>query len=417
MLQEYLNKYFYNLFVITLLFGILLYDLVGFDYTDELCASALFILFGYYLFNTPDWSINRAFLITLGIFLFYLCYSFYIRSNVPAGILSDFIIQLKPYLAFFCVYSIAPVFSKTRKEILKSLSVLFWILLLIVAVAELSGIDAIYTVMGHPSYFGAAVIAVSLCYLYCTDFSLKNKLVFLLLLSVGLVAGRAKYYGFFALSTIIILYFSNLKHLKLNSRTIFVIACMLAAIVFVAWSKIELYFVQNITADGEDEDLIARFVLYATSLSVFKDYFPFGSGFGSFATYSSGLYYSDIYTKYGVEYVWGMSKSYYSFIADTYYPSLAQFGVAGVLLYISFWFYVVLKAFSYFKKDTNAQIKYFVIAILITGFLGIEGIADSTFSTHRGFFILMILGMTLSSMKTIALKNTLLTETANEQGQ
>ncbi|OAV70867.1 Lipid A core - O-antigen ligase [Bacteroidales bacterium Barb6] len=417
MLQENINKYFYNLFVFTLLFGILLYDLVGFDYTDELCASALFILFGYYLFNTPDWSINRAFLITLGIFLFYLCYSFYIRSNVPVGILSDFIIQIKPYLAFFCVYSIAPVFSKTRKEILKSLSVLFWILLLIIAVAELFQTDAIYITMRHPAYFGAAVISVSLCYLYCTGFSLKNKLVFLLLLSVGLVAGRSKYYGFFALSTIVILYFSNLKHLKVNSRTIFVTACMLAAIVFVAWNKIELYFVQNITADGEEEDLIARFVLYAISFLVFKDYFPFGSGFGSFATYSSGLYYSDIYAKYGVEGVWGMSKSYYSFIADTYYPSLAQFGVAGVLLYISFWVYIMLKSYFYFKKNTDAQIKYFVIVILITAFLGIEGIADSTFTTHRGFFILMLLGAALSAMKNIVLNIPTVINTDNKQRQ
>ena len=47
-----------------------------------------------------------------------------------------------------------------------------------------------------------------------------------------------------------------------------------------------------------------------------------------------------------------------------------------------------------------------VIILLITCFFGIEGVADSTFTTHRGFFILMILGLTLSEMKYINKENT-----------
>ena len=48
MIQEFINKHFFYLLIFTLTFGILLYDLIGFDYTDELCALFLFILFVFY---------------------------------------------------------------------------------------------------------------------------------------------------------------------------------------------------------------------------------------------------------------------------------------------------------------------------------------------------------------------------------
>lgn len=233
------------------------------------------------------------------------------------------------------------------------------------------------------------------------------------MLSIGLVSQRAKFYGFYAFAVVFVLYFSNLKHLKLNFKTILILCCAFAGILLVAWNKIELYFVQNLTAEGDEKDFVARFVLYATALLIFQDYFPFGSGFGSFATFASGKYYSEIYTKYGIEDVWGLNKQFYNYVADTYYPSLAQFGIVGVLLYISFWLYIILKAYHFFKTNPSGQLMYFFIIILITGFFGIEGTSDSTFTSHRGFFILMLLGMTLASMRksantdSLSMKNTI----------
>lgn len=405
MVQDFINKHFFNLLIFTLTFGILLYDLIGFDYTDEFCALILFILFGFYLFKTPNWRINKAFLFTLGVFIFYLSYSFYIGSNVKAAIISDCIIQIKPYLAFFCVYSMAPIFSQNQKIKLKLTAVFFWMLLLILGCVELFYPGTIKLTMGHVAYYAAAIISLSLCYLLSTNFNVKNKLIFLLLLAVGIISGRAKFYGFFTFAIVVILYFSNTKNLKFDFKTILVLVCMLSFIIFIAWSKIELYFLKNLTVESDEKDLIARFVLYSTSIDIFKDYFPFGSGFGSFATYSSGVYYSDIYAKYGIEGVWGISRQFYSFIADTYYPSLAQVGVVGVILYITFWFYIVVKAYKYFKINPSQQVMYFTMVLLITGFFGIEGTSDSTFTTHRGFFILMILGLALTQMRDIAQQN------------
>ena len=144
------------------------------------------------------------------------------------------------------------------------------------------------------------------------------------------------------------------------------------------------------------------------------DYFPFGSGFASFATYSSGEFYSKIYVQYGIENVWGMSRDFYSFIADTYYPSLAQFGIIGIILYISFWIYILKKAISFNKG--YKQTKLLTIVLLIVAYFAIEGTTDSTFTTHRCIYMLMTLGLVLAEMKIINQHNILTNheDTANQ---
>ena len=403
MIQEFINKHFFNLFIFSLIFGLLLYGAIGFDYIDEICAFILFILYCFALFKNPQWEINKAFLITICIFLFYLLYSFYIEKKKKKAIISDFIIQFKPYLSLFCIYSLMPKLSENQKIKLKLFCIFAWYFLLIIGLLSLIFPDILITTMGHNTYYAAGVIAISLCYLFASNFTTKEKIIFLIMLSLGLLSTRAKFYGFYALTVMCIIFFSNVKNIRVTPKNIFLLVLTLCLILFVAKEKISLYFIDSLSVDNE-KDLIARFVLYSTSLSIFMDYFPFGSGFASFATFSSGVYYSNIYQEYGIEKVWGISKDFYNYIADTYYPSLAQFGVVGIMLYIYFWIYIVKKAYHFFKQNNSA--KHMVIILLITCFFGIEGVADSTFTTHRGFFILMILGLTLSEMKYINKENT-----------
>jgi hypothetical protein len=393
--QELVNGYFFALFVFTLIFGILLYNTIGFQYTDELCTLSLFVLFFHAMMKIHDWHFNKAFLITLAVFLFYTCYSFWIDSNTPRGIVNDLAIQIKPYLGFFCAYQLRPVMDQSRKKMLKDVCLFFWfIFLLPVGLASLVNDKVFFLIMEHPLYYGIAVTAVSLCYLYCGRFTRREKVIFLIMLSIGLLCGRSKFYGFFVLSVFMMFFFSNIASIKLNLRNIIIIACMLIAIFYVAWEKISLYFYQVISGDME-EDLIARFVLYRTAPEILHDYFPFGSGFASFATFSSGEYYSTIYPEYGIDIVWGISKSYHNFISDTFYPSLAQFGVAGILFYLLFWIYILKKAVSNYRK--NRDIKLFLIVFLIVCFLGIENTTGSTFIAQGGFFVMMMAGFILSS--------------------
>lgn len=178
MIQDFINKQFFSLFVFTLIFGLLLYGTIGFDFIDEICATLLFILFGYSLFKSQEWLINKAFLTTIGVFLFYLCYSLCINSNTKAAIITDFIIQFKPYLALFCVYSLRPHFQQIKENTKNNLCI-FWLILLILACIEIFKPHTLSNVMAHATYFAAGVIATSLCFLYTGDFSMKDRILLL----------------------------------------------------------------------------------------------------------------------------------------------------------------------------------------------------------------------------------------------
>ena len=404
MLQEFINKQFYRIFLITLFFGVLLSGLIGFQSIDELCGAFLFLLFIFHMFHSKNWEINKFFLVVLGIFLFYLFYSIQIHSNSVKGILMDFIIQLKPYLAFFCTYQLAPIFSSKSKKILSDSSIVGWVLLLPIGVLGIINPNTFKVTMAHASNYAAAITALAIVFLYSSDYSKRNILTFIILLAAGIASGRSKFYGFFIMATFLITYLTKPERIKINFKNTILFLVTITIMAVVAKSKIELYFLQGLS-DNADKDYVARFVLYATSFQVFYDYFPLGCGFASFATFASGAYYSHIYKEYEIDGIWGISKSYHSFISDTYYPSLAQFGIVGIVLFILFWIYLIKKSLLY--ANVTRDMKLTVISILIIVFFAIENIADATFTSNRGLFFMMMLGLIYSDMnKAIKTNNT-----------
>ena len=116
MIQEFINRQFYHLLLFTLIFGVILYDALNLTFVDELCTLLLLVLYLIFVYNTKEWYFNKLFLGTLGIFTFYLGYSLAFGVNTKTAIITDFIIQLKPYIGFFCVYSMRPILNKNQKK-------------------------------------------------------------------------------------------------------------------------------------------------------------------------------------------------------------------------------------------------------------------------------------------------------------
>lgn len=405
MLQKFIDNTFYYLFVFTLIFGVIFYDALGLNFVDELCAIALCGLYGFYIFHTPNWSINKMFLLTLCVFIFYLCYSFFIHSNTKAAILSDFIIQLKPYLAFFTVYAFKPVLNKQMKKNLQLLSIVFSIYLLVIGITSLFSLDILHALLTHQSRLATAATITALLYLYCSEYTFKDKIIFLLLLAVGLLSGRSKMYGFFVIAAFLVFYINKNFELKFSSKNITIFSIAIIAMTIVAWDKINFYFIEGggLGNERETHDFYARAALYYFSIDIFKEYFPFGSGFATYGTFSSGEYYSHIYNDYGMDAMQGLTEHDPRFIADTYYPSLAQFGITGVILFFMFWIVLARKSILYFHKD---NIKDFAISIIIICFFLIECTSDATITHNRGLFIMMLLALSLTNQqRTLLNKN------------
>lgn len=398
MLQRFIDNTFYLILLFTLVFGVMFYDVSKYlSFVDELCAILLCGLYAYYVFHTPHWSVNRLFLITLGVFAFYLVYSFMIHCNAGKAILSDFIIQLKPYLAFFTVYALAPRLNPQMKKNCQFLCLIFAVYLLAIGITNLFDDVIVELLLHHPSRLATAATILAILYLYCSDYTKKDKLIFLAILGIGILSGRTKAYGLFVVALFLLFYINENFRLEFNWKNTTIGTVALILITIVAWDKINLYFIQGGFGDGrETSDLYARMALYYFSTFVFVDYFPFGSGFATYGTFVSGQYYSHIYNDYGMDILYGLTQKDPKFMADTYYPALAQFGIVGVVLFFSFWIVLtkrVLHEFNYLNT------KNFTISLLIIFFFLIECTSDATITHNRGLCMMMLLAMSMIDMK------------------
>lgn len=403
MIQEFINRQFYHLLLFTLIFGVILYDALNLTFVDELCTVLLLALYLVFVFNTKDWYFNKLFLSTLGIFLFYLGYSLIYGVNTKSAIITDFIIQLKPYIGFFCVYSIKPTLNDSQKRIIREICIMFSLYLLVLGFFGLANKKIIDITLGHLSRFATATSILALLFLYCSNYTLKDKIIFILLLSIGLLSTRSKFFGFFIICLFLVFYINNNFKLKFNLKNSIILLIVIGGVTLVAKDKFTLYFIQGGFGDGKGEtDLYARMALYYFSGQILLDYIPFGCGFGGYATYASGTYYSPLYVKYNMDSLWGLTKADPSFIADTYYPALAQFGIVGVILFFSFWILLTIKAIKALKRNI---IKESVIALFIIAFFLIECTTDSTLTHNRGLFMMMILGLVLSDIRIKNRKN------------
>jgi multisubunit Na+/H+ antiporter MnhB subunit len=226
-------------------------------------------------------------------------------------------------------------------------------------------------------------------YLYCSELSWGFFWRATLMAGIGLLSGRSKFFGFFALYELLL--FMKLKgyDFKWRVRDIVMAAMVLGVMLLVSWQKISYYFIGGAF---NSEQTFARPALYMTASDIFQDYFPFGCGFGSFATNASAVYYSSIYEEYGIDKFYGLSEDFPDFIADTYYPVLAQFGIVGVGLFIWFFVYIYRKMKQIPAENTNLRI---LVLIGIFFFL-IESTSDSTFTHNRGFMFFVLMGLSVA---------------------
>ena len=79
------------------------------------------------------------------------------------------------------------------------------------------------------------------------------------------------------------------------------------------------------------------------------------------------------------------------FICDAFYPTLAQFGVAGVILFYVFW-KRRLRAFNEIE-----DMKYYRVAMMAFFCLAIEQTADTSFLSGKGMGYCMLIALCLNA--------------------
>ncbi len=381
------NNLFFYFLIFGYLFGVILYDYLKFDFTDELMALFLVLFAGVTVWERKDIRELRPLFWVGVVFLFYTIYSFIIKSNVPVAILKDMVIQIKPFLGFFCTWLIMPKLNKNQRLFTCILCIIVACLIVVIC---LSGNKWVF--FGHPSRLATSAIVTALLFLYCSSFTWTEIIIFIMILTTGMLSTRSKFYGFWAITSFLVVFIKAGGQIKFNIKTLLILCLILVVTLLLTWEKIVVYYIDGAMNSRE---MWSRPAMMVTACLIFVDYFPFGCGFGTFGTFVSGEYYSSIYGEYNIDKLYGLTKDYPAFIADAFYPELAQFGIVGFILYFWFWFWVVKKGVK--LQKTNP--KDFLLVISVFLFFLIEGVADATFTHNRGLFILILLGMILPPYK------------------
>lgn len=380
------GRFFTFITSIYIVIGVILYDLNIFTSIDELFPIFLFICVLIQSFAKSN-IINKPFLFWISISIFYVIYSLIIKSNSVPAIINDYLIQIKPYLTLFCILALKPYLREKDKRWLRQLSVISAISLIIIFFIFPRTLNT--TTNGEilsGARFASAAYLIGILYFSLGKGSKKQKLITILIISIGWLLPTSKYVGVY-LGSIFLLIFIKAP-IKINVKTIILGALIIFLVVYSVFDDISFYFI------GGVDNGIERALLYGTAPTIIKDYFPFGSGLASYGTSASANYYSDIYIQYGLDNYWGLSPlSKGAYVSDAFYPSLAQFGLVGIILFVIFWIYIYKLIMSQFKRTTNLM--QYKGAILIVFYILVESIADSTFIQNRGVLAMIILSLNL----------------------
>jgi len=148
--------------------------------------------------------------------------------------------------------------------------------------------------------------------------------------------------------------------------------------------------------------IAARPALYIVGWELACNYFPLGSGFGTFASYLSGTYYSPIYEMYSINYVTGLTSDMYDYIADTFWPYIyGQFGFIGLGLFIA----IIISIFISLKRRYYLSQDNMLAALLLFSYILIASTAEAIFTDVTGIASFMALGTYLGENRMRTNKN------------
>ena len=371
------------------------YNYVKFN--DELCSMLFLGVASLDCIVNRNWRRYRLLFAIIGVMTFYAIYTLAFKNyNTPRYVLVDWIIEIKPYIPFAVIFAIRSSMTSAEKQVIKAICIVDSV---VVALLLACGETIVAAAVGHVTYIGLTLFTCSMLYMYCSvkddgSISRRDMAVALVMLTIGLGSTRSKYYAIYVLSLFFLLAYrpGMLRSMSLGKSM--AVTAVVIAVIAVSWSKFDYYYISGGTGkfDRSVAESFARPVLYATSALIFAGQFPFGSGLASFASFASMQNYSGLYAEYGIDHVHGLSEDTGFFICDAFFPSLAQFGVAGLVLFMAFWVY----AYSFLRRMIRVDgvmSRYEVaIGILLILHIMIECTSGNTFTQPSGMIVMCLLG-------------------------
>lgn len=360
---------------------------INYDWSDEILTVVLLVyalMKQRYLVKNQERT--REISIYIALMIFYLGYSLIMRITTPRGVMLDFMQQLRPYAVFYLTWMMAPDFTAFQKKRIK------WVMLLSFFGYLLAFKFKPSLVTPYGGEESAALGQIALCcamiyYLFSPQ-TRRNRHITILIMLLGLASGKSKYFGE-CVAFIALLVFVKSKINFLSPKTLLKVGALAAVVIFFTWTKFNAYYVEGFQDDAE---AMARPVTYETGVKImFHDYVPFGSGLGSFGTAAAAKEYSPLYYKYQMDGIWGLTPDNPMFLADAFYPTLAEFGIVGLFFFLWFW------KRRLWESNKIPNLIYYRVALMCILALALESTADSSYLSGKGMGYFMILALCLNS--------------------
>lgn len=364
---------------------------INFDWSDEI-LTVLLLLYAItkQRFLVKEKKRMMEINIYIGLMIFYLVYSMTIRVTTTRGIMLDILQQLRPYAVFYLTWMMAPQFSPKQQKRIK------WVMLLSFFGYLFAFKFKASLVTPYGGEESAALGQIALCcamiyYLFSKQ-TKKNRNIAIIIMLLGLVSGKSKYFGECVCFIALVMFVKSRINFT-SVSTLLKLAALGAVVIFFTWTKFNAYYVEGFQEDAQE---MARPITYQTGMQImFHDYIPFGSGLGSFGTAAAAKEYSPLYYQYHLGEIWGLDPSNPMFLADAFYPTLAEYGIVGLFFFLWFWKRRLWEA----NKIPN--LIYYRMALMCILALALESTADSSYLSGKGMGYFMILALCLNSARKV----------------
>lgn len=195
------------------------------------------------------------------------------------------------------------------------------------------------------------------------------------------LTGRSKGYAAVLLSAAIFIWVIHMgKEIRL--REIIALGIVLAVVV---WEKIYIYFIWGA------QHGYARSTLFLTSFKIANDYFPLGTGWGTFCSYYAAKEYSPVYFSYGISEHPELGVQTKLYLQDAYWPAvIAETGWLGIVAILGVFLILFLEVKRLYRIDT----KLYAAGMLLLIYMGITTIEETGFMQP----VLMCIGILMAAI-------------------
>jgi hypothetical protein len=321
--------------------------------------------------------IPKCYFIILILYLFVVIISSYL-SIYTLGIryiLIGTVITITPFLLFIVSYNYNLTFPRIERII--DIWIYFIISVSTIAIAETilstpgvayqEGILKISVV--KPGFYASlsnqGVILSLFRYLSAKNKRYLNYALFFTLCSMLTIQLKV----IIGLVMIWMIYYMFIKKTKISNFILIsglVLGLGYIAVMAIPQLQEKIYKYTLLYAASDSYESVARPALYYQSINIANDFFPWGSGQGTFGSVPVNMLYNQIYYDYNLNHIHGLGETGDNFKMDTHWSSIiGENGYLGTMLYLMLFLYPL----SFLKKvkgfNNSIALKFLMLAVFI----------------------------------------------------